>query len=59
VRIILKWILNKEYLRVWSEFVWFRIGYDGGKETYVLKDVRIILKWILNKKYLRMWSEFF
>jgi hypothetical protein len=29
-RIILKWILKKHGMRVWIEFIWFRIGSSGG-----------------------------
>jgi hypothetical protein len=30
VRIILKWILNKEDVMIWNGFNWFRIGTSGG-----------------------------
>jgi hypothetical protein len=30
VRIILKWILNKQVLRMWTGFIWLRIGSSGG-----------------------------
>jgi hypothetical protein len=29
-RTILKWILGKEFWRVWTGFIWFRIGIGGG-----------------------------
>jgi hypothetical protein len=29
-RIILKWILMKEVVGMWSGFVWLRTGYSGG-----------------------------
>jgi hypothetical protein len=29
-RIILKWILERQYRAVWIGFIWFRVGTSGG-----------------------------
>jgi hypothetical protein len=29
-RIIFKWILEKDGVRMWIEFIWLRIGTNGG-----------------------------